>query len=678
MPTPGVIWIGGQLQLSSNGYQLVSARQAVSTSSVNQPHGIVIKVSRGPVRFKVGSTEHGSEIAAEISLRTGIHSLQVTPTVSPFWIEIGSRENGDRLVDSISIAPAGDIVLPTTWTEDQLQSLRFTQSADVAYVAVDTGMMHRIERRGNKSWSITESRADDGPYLPRTPTTYGLSPTVKSGIGSLTSSKSLFKAGHNGALFQITHSGQAQTKALSGADQWTDPIKVTGVNSSGDNQRSFIVQISGTWTGTVTLQRSVGNTNAWTDQSTWTSNAGPITTNDNLDNQIIYYRLGFKGGDYGSGTATASLIYSGGATTGVCRVLGIVSDTSAYMEVITAFSDTVASTQWSEGSWSDARYWPAACQLHDGRLWTGDVDLVWGSVSNGYESQKSGENASDAISRAIATGSMNQIQWILGLERLLFGTAGAIAMMRSSALDEPLTPTNLTVRDISTIGAGNVEPAKIDTQGIFIGRDGERAYEIAYESQKQSYVVHPLMRLHRYLGAGGITQIAVQRQPDTRVYMIRADGQCLVLLYDPQDSALGWSRLVTDGLFETVEVLPGASQDSVHFVVARKAADGVTTIRTLEEFGSFRIETVADIPPIDSYVCQESDVASTTLSGLGHLEGRSVVAWADGYCVGRKTVSGALSPSRARPRSDRPGSTMRGSIRPQSSRSERRPARHTP
>ena len=34
------------------------------------------------------------------------------------------------------------------------------------------------------------------------------------------------------------------------------------------------------------------------------------------------------------------------------------------------FAAVSASTEWSEGAWSDARYWPKAVELFDGRLWT--------------------------------------------------------------------------------------------------------------------------------------------------------------------------------------------------------------------------------------------------------------------------------------------------------------------
>ena len=82
--------------------------------------------------------------------------------------------------------------------------------------------------------------------------------------------------------------------------------------------------ITGTWTATVTLQRSIdGPTTGFTDVATWTSNA-TSSYNDGLTNSIVWYRLGIKTGGYGSGTAVLALTYTGGGAAGVARVTGML------------------------------------------------------------------------------------------------------------------------------------------------------------------------------------------------------------------------------------------------------------------------------------------------------------------------------------------------------------------
>ena len=69
-------------------------------------------------------------------------------------------------------------------------------------------------------------------------------------------------------------------------------------------KESFNVSISGgPWVGTVTLQRSFDGQN-WVDVETFTANTERI--GDDIE-KGMHYRLGFKVGEYTSGTATVRL-----------------------------------------------------------------------------------------------------------------------------------------------------------------------------------------------------------------------------------------------------------------------------------------------------------------------------------------------------------------------------------
>lgn len=91
--------------------------------------------------------------------------------------------------------------------------------------------------------------------------------------------------------------GDNVTKTIStdqGANGFTNKLQVQG---------RFNISISGTWTGTVTLQRSFNAGGTWLDVATFTEN---IETTGN-EPQNIYYRIGQKNGDYGSGTVNLRL-----------------------------------------------------------------------------------------------------------------------------------------------------------------------------------------------------------------------------------------------------------------------------------------------------------------------------------------------------------------------------------
>lgn len=84
------------------------------------------------------------------------------------------------------------------------------------------------------------------------------------------------------------------TSSLSAENTFTSSIDLVGY---------FNLSISGTFSATVTVQRSFDNTN-WFDVDTFTA---PIETYG-FDPSQCYYRAGIKTGDYTSGTAVISLI----------------------------------------------------------------------------------------------------------------------------------------------------------------------------------------------------------------------------------------------------------------------------------------------------------------------------------------------------------------------------------
>lgn len=83
------------------------------------------------------------------------------------------------------------------------------------------------------------------------------------------------------------------SKDLTGANQFTDSIRVIG---------PFSLSISGTFTATVTVQRSQDNV-SFQDVDTFTSAIETV----GHEAVLYYYRAGIKSGEYTSGTATVAL-----------------------------------------------------------------------------------------------------------------------------------------------------------------------------------------------------------------------------------------------------------------------------------------------------------------------------------------------------------------------------------
>jgi len=426
----------------------------------------------------------------------------------------------------------------------------------------------------------------------------------------------------------LTSIGQKVEADLTGEAQFTDYIRVTGVGAA----RAFDITRAGTWSATVTLQRSVGEPGSWSDVTTYTTN-GTTSYNDSFDNQIMFYRLGIKTGNYTSGTAELTLQYANGGLTGRVRVTTVTNATSAAAVVLQSLGGTDGTELWSEGEWSDYRGWPTAVEIYEGRLWWFGRGKYWGSITDAYASFDAEEEGATApISRAIGFGPVDKIRWAIGLQRLLSGTDSAEISARSTSFDEPLTVANFNLKAASTEGSANVPAVRIDTQAVFVQGSGQRVYMLSYSWDANDYVTQDLTELLPDFNNAGIARLAVQRKPDTRVHAIRNDGTVGMLLFHRPESIICWIEFETDGQVEDCFVLPGTEEDQVYYVVKRTI--GGATKRYVE-----RLAKLSDCiggtlnKQADSFVEFTNSPASDTVSGLDHIEGKSAVVWADGKCL---------------------------------------------
>lgn len=627
---------GGYMSLIGSRFNAAIRRQQVTVIQAdrNVKHGLKIIVNRAKVTLKIGSTSGDDDYITETQLGAGIHSLSFTPT-GDFWVEFQNRSQAAAYVDSVAVESGGDMTIAVPWSVNDLETLRWDQSADVIYVACDGYQQRKIERRGTESWSVVKYEPEDGPLRTVNTTSLTMTAGALTGDTTLTASRAYFDSNHVGALFRLTSVGQKVSSGITGEGQWSSSIRVVGV----DNSRIFVLNIAGTWVATITLQRSIDDEASWTDVTTYTTNQTNVNYDDTLDNQIIFYRIGVDTGDYTSGTPTVTLTYSGGGIAGVGRVTGYTSTTVVNIAILDHMGQTTATDNWSEGTWSDFRGWPTAVAFYEGRLGWAGKDKVILSISDAFESfddETTGESA--PINRSIGSGPVAFINWLLPTQRLLVGTQIAEASVRSTTLDEALTTTNFNIKEASTQGSDRVAAVKLDSTGIFIQKSGLRAYLLKFELTANDYQLSDLTILTPDIGDPGFIKISVQRQPDTRIHFLRADGTVAVLLFDPAEDIKAWVEVETgdadgtNGVVEDIFVMPGDEEDVVYYLVKR-VINSVSK-RYLEKW-SVETNCIGGTynDQADCFAMFINNPASATVTGLSHLEGQTVVCWADGISM---------------------------------------------
>lgn len=648
---------GGYLNLTALARgSKASATQTVTVNEIGTEHALRIVIERGPVTLRVGSTSGGDEYINETTLRTGTHSLAFTPAGANFYLLIFSEDRNLKRVDSVTVESSGIMTLPTQWLAADMFKMRFAQSADVVFVACDGYRPQRIERRSTRSWSVVRYQPDNGPFTLGTTRDVKLTPSVTEGNGTLTASSAFFSADHVGTLFSLFHEGFSCSTQLASGGEFTDAFKVTGIVGTGNqwNDRNWTYTVTGTWSGTLRWQRSFDGEDQGFKRFRYTSgssvvdittNLGSTANDENDNNAIIWYKLGFEEGSYTSGTATITIDYDGGGGSGICRVTAYNSATSVDIEILTPFRGTDATDNWRECEWSATQIWPSAVTFAEGRLWWSGSDRLWGSVSDGFEDfDDTTEGDSGPISRSIATGGVNDTQWLLALQRLLVGTEGAVSTVKSSSFDEPLTPTNLSIKDSSSTGASSVDPARVDTRGVFVDRSGRAIFELSFDGQSSDYNATQMSKLATDLFTSGIKTLAVQRRPDTRIWVINNDGSCVCIVYEPLEQVLAFIPMETDGLFESVAVLPDDAQDRVYFVVNR-TING-STVRYVEKMAlDSEVKPSTTCKVMDAFKSGTNSPASTTIAVGTHLIGENVVVWADGAPLVTLGADGMTTPN---------------------------------
>ncbi len=628
---------GGYLQLLGTGSSAARRYQTISVASGDQSlvHSFRIVVQRGNVGFRIGTSLGDDDVFTQAALRTGTHSIAFTPGAATIYVEFFSTLKYPTLIDSIELEAAGVVELPTPWASaDDCRLVRAQQVNDVVFCACDGYKQKRIERRANNSWSVTDFDATDGPFGAENTTNLSITPSAVSGEITLTASQPLFSASDVDVMYRLTSAGQVVEADISSEDTFSNYIRVTGVGDA----REFNITLSGTWVGTVSVQRSIGDVGAWATVQTHTVN-GSYVYDENLDNQIVYYRIGIESGNYTSGTAELMLEHASGSVTGTARITGVTSTTEVDAIVLDDLGGTDATALWSKGSWGGSAGYPTAVALYEGRVWWSGRGSNWASVSDNYTSYDPDyEGDAGPINRAVGQKGIDRTNWMLPMQRLLVGTDGAEHAVRSSSLDEPVTPSNYNVKEVSTFGSDTVAAVQIDRGGVFVERSGQRVYELTLDGNGYDYSALSLTALVPEIGEAGFSKLAVQRQPDTRVHCVRDDGSVALMVRDPAEDVLCWLDIETSGEVEDVYVLPGRGEDQVFYTVKR-TVDG-STVRYHERWAQESEARGGSMNKMaDSFVA-ETRTASTTLSGLDHLEGESVVVWGDGVDMGTATVSG--------------------------------------
>jgi len=282
------------------------------------------------------------------------------------------------------------------------------------------------------------------------------------------------------------------------------------------------------------------------------------------------------------------------------------------------------------------------------------------SKSGDYENMTTGTDADDAMIYTIASNQVNAIRFLKAQRTLIVGTTGGEFTVSADGTDAAITPTNIAIKRQSSYGSANVDAQPAGNATLFLQRAKRKIRELAYNFDVDGYQAADITILNDTVTESGVNEMAYQQSPDSILWCVRDDGVLSGLTYQRAEQVTAWHRHKLGGTFgtgatatgygvvESVATISGALNEDELWVIVKRTING-STKRYVECFADFDFDetTSTDFRFLDSHLTY-SGGATTTLSGLSHLEGQTVSILADGSAHNTKVVSsGAVTLDRS-------------------------------
>lgn len=243
----------------------------------------------------------------------------------------------------------------------------------------------------------------------------------------------------------------------------------------------------------------------------------------------------------------------------------------------------------------------------------------------------------DAISFRVAAREANTIRHIVPLSSLVLLTSSAEWRV-TSVNSDAITPSTVSVKPQSYVGASNVQPVLINNTMIYPAARGGHMRELAYSWQANGFVTGDLsLRAPHLFDNLTISDMAYGKAPFPVVWAVSSNGKLLGLTYVPEQQVGSWHQHDTDGTFESCCVVAEGNED-VLYVVTQRTINGASK-RFVERMASRQFSAQADAFFVDCGATYSGSPA-TTISGLSWLEGKTVSILADGAVHPRRVVTG--------------------------------------
>lgn len=248
-----------------------------------------------------------------------------------------------------------------------------------------------------------------------------------------------------------------------------------------------------------------------------------------------------------------------------------------------------------------------------------------------------GANPDDAIVGFNTDGLGSRILWLQAHRRV---AAGMTHTVWADATGFP-SAANFYMHAIGFRGAAAIQAALLGNSIFYIGAPAPTLQMLVYSDEAGGFTDIEISRYSNHLLQSGIQEMAVMNTPEggQAIVMPRADGGVAFYLVDATTGSItvgGCKYEAADGgLVQSAAPMRTATGDELWMVVKR----GTKYCQEWLKFPTDRDADFTELHYVDSGI-RWTGVATNTVSGLSHLEGKTVHAIADGSSMPAKVVTG--------------------------------------
>lgn len=454
--------------------------------------------------------------------------------------------------------------LATPFHEEDLLGLKFAQSVDTLYITQQEYVPRKLQRYDVTNWVLSQIDFLDGPYLPQNTSQATLTPSAASGAG-ITVSSSTSKTATGMAAAPVT--GAIRVTCANHGWKTGDKVDITGTVGTTEANSTWIVS---------RVSASAFDLNSSVFAHGWTS-GGTITPHI------------FEGNDIGR---LIRLKHS--STWGWGKIVAVASAVSVTVDVFSNFGGTGATSDWRLGLYSQDGGYPTCVAIYEGRLFLGGCPLLPTRIDGSISQDSAGINFetfsptrtdgtvtdAEALQYPLDSGDVNNVLWMKDDEKgLLIGTKGGEWLLRSNALGDALTPTNVKATRGTTYGSyESSQPVRTGGDVLFVQRKQRKVRNLNYTYEKDGFQAGDLTLLSPHITQGGLGQLAYQAEPQGWVWAVRGDGQCAIVGYDRDEQKVGWARVKFGGYQDEERLQPAACESVAAIPDPNDARDEIWTV----------------------------------------------------------------------------------------------------